>query len=125
MSNILIIEDDEQVRSMLRILLGLAGYEVEDAPDGKEGLRLFQQKPFDLIITDILMPGKDGMETIIEMRREFPDVKIIAISGGGRIIPDYYLDSAKLFGAMRTLAKPFEQKELLEMVRELLQESKT
>ena len=123
MSNILVIEDDEQVRSMLRVTLELVGYEVEDAPDGKEGLRIFHQKPFDLIITDIVMPEKDGMETIIEMRRKLPDVKIIAISGGGYIIPDYYLDSAKFFGAMRTFTKPFEQKELLETVRELLQES--
>ena len=96
MPNILVIEDDVQVRTMLRIMLEEAGYEVQEASDGKEGLSLFRQKHFDLIITDIIMPEKDGMETIIEMRHDYPDVKIIAISGGEFIIPDHYLDTAKV-----------------------------
>ena len=121
MARILVIDDDRQVRTMLRTMLELEGYEVEDAPDGKEGLELFHRKPADLIITDIIMPEKDGMEIIIEMRRELPDVKIIAISGGGHIIPDHYLDSAELFGAVRTFAKPIERKEFLEAVKEILE----
>ena len=121
MARILVIDDDAQVRSMLRTMLELEGYEVEDAPDGNEGLKLFRQKSADLVVTDIIMPEKDGMEIIIEMRREFADVKIIAISGGGHIIPDHYLDSAELFGAVRTFTKPIERKEFLEAVKELLE----
>jgi CheY-like chemotaxis protein len=108
------------------VKLGLegAGYEVAEAPDGTQGIRLYRQQPCDLVITDIIMPEKEGLETIRELRRDFPDVKILAISGGGRIRPDEYLPLAKKFGAHRTLAKPFEQKELLEAVQELLEERK-
>ena len=82
MSRILIIEDDEHVRGMLRKMLERIGYDVFDAPDGKEGLDFYRNTPVDLVITDILMPEKEGIQTIMELRREFPDVKIIAISGG-------------------------------------------
>jgi len=120
MARILIIEDDDQTRSMLRQVLEREGYEVVDAPDGREGIRLYRGKPTDLIITDIIMPEKEGIETIMELKRDFPDVKIIAMSGGGRIGPDEYLHVAKKLGAQRTFAKPVEREEMLKAIRELL-----
>ena len=117
---ILIIDDDDQLRGMLREMLERAGYEVADAPNGKEGIRLYRENPADLVVTDLIMPEKEGIETIIELRREFPDVKIIAMSGGGTIEAEKYLRMAKGLGAVRTLTKPIERKELLEAVRELI-----
>jgi DNA-binding response OmpR family regulator len=121
MSTILVMDDDEQVRAMLRQALEREGYEVLDAPDGKEGMRLFREQGADLIITDLIMPEKEGLETIMELRRDFPDVKIIAISGGGRVSADEYLDQAYKFGARVILTKPFALEELLDAVRELLE----
>ncbi len=80
-----------------------------EAPDGKVALWIYKEKPADLIITDIIMPEKEGIETIMELKREFPDVKIIAISGGGKGDAGQYLDMAKKMGADNTLAKPFEK----------------
>jgi len=118
---ILVIDDDDQIRDMLRKMLERSGYDVEEAADGIEGIRLYRQKPVDLIITDILMPKKDGKETILEIREESPDAKIIAMTGGGWIGPEIDLDIAEKLGAMRTFAKPIQQEELLEAVRELLE----
>jgi DNA-binding response OmpR family regulator len=124
MSRILIIDDDIQMRQMLKQTLERAGYEVIDAPDGKEGIRLFHESPTDLVITDLIMPGKDGMETSIELIREFPNVKIIAISGGSRAMdPQDYLHYATSVGVMKTFTKPFDPKELLEAIHELLSAS--
>jgi len=83
MARILLIDDDAPVRRTLRKMLERQGYEVEEAPDGKAGLTLYQENPADLIITDLIMPEMEGIETIMELRRRFPDVKIIAMSGGG------------------------------------------
>ena len=92
------------------------------------GLHLFasdgKQMKADLIITDLIMPEKEGIETITELRRDFPDVKIIAISGGGRIAPEVYLRMARSLGALRTFAKPIERKEIIETVQELLHNEK-
>jgi len=120
MARILIIDDDVQILDMLRQTLECEGYEVVDATNGKEGIRLYRENPADLIITDIIMPEKEGIETIIELKRNFPDVKIIAISGGGRITPEGYLSMAKRLGANRTFEKPVERDELLAAVRELI-----
>ena len=97
-----------------------AGYDVVDAPTGKEGMRLYREAPADLIITDIMMPGEDGLEVIRELQGEFPDIKIIAISGGdmkGRLD---YLSFAEEFGALRAFSKPFDPKALLAAVKELV-----
>ena len=118
-TRILIIDDEAPVRDMLRQMLEKEGYEVVEAPEGNAGIRLFRDNPTDLVITDILMPDKEGIETILELQKTFPQVKIIAISGGGRIKLNV-LPVAKAFGALRTLAKPFERKELLEAVRAVL-----
>ncbi len=120
MARILIIDDDPQILDMLGQTLEREGHEVVDAPDGKEGLKLYRENPTDLIITDLIMPEKEGIETIMELRRDFPDVKIIAISGGGQIDAEQYLSMAQKLGAQRTFAKPVERDELLKAVRELL-----
>lgn len=123
MGRILIVEDDKSVRELLREILRRAGHDVVAAGNGKEAIALYKESPADLTITNILMPEKEGLETIQELRREDPDIKIIAISGGGQIGPADYLEVARRFGAMRTFSKPFDRKELLKAVDELLEES--
>ena len=121
MKRILVIDDDAQFRPMLRQMLERAGYEVVDAQDGNEGIKLFREAPTDLVITDIIMPEKEGVETVIELKRDFPDVKIIAISGGSRgIDAKSCLSYVKNLGVSRVFAKPFEREELLEAIREQL-----
>ncbi len=120
MAHILIIDDDVQMRSMLRQMLEREGYEVEEANNGKVALRAYKENPADLVITDIIMPEKEGLEIIRELRKDYPDVKVIAISGGGHISPDEYLHLAKAFGAQCVFAKPFERRELIEAVQELI-----
>lgn len=122
MARILIIDDEDQPRRMLYQALTRAGYEVVEARDGNEGLARFREAPTDLIITDILMPEKEGLETIIDLRREFPHVKIVAMSGGGRTGSLNFLDIARRLGAQCTLPKPFGLQDMLKAVRELLQE---
>jgi len=120
MARILIIDDEEQFRQMLRQMLEHAGYEVIEAADGEQGEQLYRQQPTDLIITDIFMPEKEGIETIIEMKHEFPDVKIIAMSGGGRNNGLRYLKHAEHLGADRIFEKPFGRQELLSAIAEIL-----
>ena len=123
MARILLIDDDDQFRTLLRKMLEKAGYDdIEEANDGRIGVKLFRQRPFDLVITDIIMPDKEGIETIIELTDDYPQIKIIAMSGGGRIGPQDYLETAKRLGASRTLAKPFNYSELIDTVHELLSE---
>jgi DNA-binding response OmpR family regulator len=124
MSRILIVDDDPHVRSMLEHVLRKADHDVETAEDGKEALRVHRERPVDLIVTDIIMPEKEGLETITELRKSFPAVKIIAISGGGRIGPSQYLKMAKVLGANRTFSKPFNPSELIAAVEELLAHEK-
>jgi CheY-like chemotaxis protein len=119
-ARILVIDDEPQVRAMLRQMLERGGYEVLEAEEGRAGIKLYQEQAPDLIITDILMPGKEGIETILALRKAHPSVKIIAISGGGRMGKLDVLPIAKSFGAVRTLAKPFEREELLEAVQSVL-----
>lgn len=120
MARILIIDDDFQIREMLRFLFEEDGHEVLEAPEGEAAMRLHRQTPADLVITDILMPGKEGVQTIIEFRREFPEIKIIAISGGGTVGPDLYLDLAEKFGVHKAFSKPLEITKLVKAARELL-----
>jgi CheY-like chemotaxis protein len=108
---------------MLRQLVERNGHEVTEASGGKEGIQLYRENPTDLIITDLIMPGKDGIETIQELKKEFPDIKIIAVSGGGRLGPQDYLHLAKMLGAQRTLSKPIELPELLKAIEELMNSS--
>ena len=123
MERILIIDDEPQIRSMLRLMLERDGYEVVEAPDGIEGIRAYRQKPADLIITDLIMPNKDGIGMIIELQKEFPDVKIIAMSGGGLNKPDGYLKGAKKLGAACTLTKPIDREKMLRAVKNTIKGS--
>ncbi|MGD8764646.1 MAG: response regulator [Desulfobacteraceae bacterium] len=122
MGRVLVIDDEPQIRSMLRMMLERAGHEVEEAPDGIEGIRIYRNNPADLIISDLIMPNKDGIGMIIELKKEFPDVKIIAMSGGGLNKPEGYLEGAKKLGAQRTLTKPIDRDELLRTVSDTLKE---
>jgi YesN/AraC family two-component response regulator len=105
---------------MLKELFEMANYEVLLAPDGGAAMKLHCANPADVVITDIIMPEKEGLETIIEFRRRFPGVKLIAISGGGKIEANEYLKTALHLGAQKAFSKPFEVIELLNAVRELL-----
>lgn len=120
MGRILLIDDDDSVRTMLRLTLTEFGHTVIEARDGVEGLAIFPPGGVDLVITDIVMPGKEGIEVIIELRRLHPQLKIMAISGGGRVGPNDYLRIASYLGAAKVLAKPFSNQELLAVIDELL-----
>jgi DNA-binding response OmpR family regulator len=124
MSKILVLDDEPSILLMIKKMLEKAGYEVIIASNGKEGMRLFDIEKPDMVITDIIMPEKEGLETIFELRRTYPDLKIIAISGGGRISPDGYLPGAKLLGANMVFQKPLVQKEFLAAVASLLDDQK-
>jgi len=120
-ASILLIEDEQSLRALLREALEQAGYEVVEAPDGRVGLELYRKTPTDLVITDIMMPERDGLDTTLALTREFFDAKVIAMSGApGR---QNLLDVAKLFGARRTLQKPFSLAELVDAVRQELGQS--
>jgi DNA-binding response OmpR family regulator len=120
MYRILVIDDDEQIRALLSQMLERAGYQVVEAANGDEGLRLFRTQSADLVITDLIMPEKEGIETILELRREFPQVQVIAISGGGKYNPRDYLPIARQLGACATISKPFSRQEILDAVQAAL-----
>lgn len=119
MPRVLIIDDEPEIRLLLQRVLEGAGYETAQAADGREGIALMRQQPADLMITDLMMPGQEGLETIIEIRRLFPKTKIIAMSGGGHGGVLDFLPMATQLGAARTLAKPFTHEQLLRAVREV------
>lgn len=121
MKHILVIDDDEQVRTLVGRFISGSGYSVELADNGVTGIAAMRRTPADLVITDIIMPEKEGVETIMELRRDFPQVKIIAMSGGSpQIQPDLPLRIARTLGADRILHKPFTRDVLLTMVNELI-----
>lgn len=112
MAVILLIDDDDILRAAVQEALEQLGHQVIGAGEGKSALDLLQANPADLVITDIVMPGMEGLETIIELRRRHPELKIIAMSGGGRSNPGDYLEVARKLGAAHILAKPFTIEEL-------------
>lgn len=114
MTSILVIDDEPQLRSVLVRILSRAGHAVIEAKDGREGMKLFYAHRPQLVITDVFMPDKEGIETIGEIRRKAPETYIIAISGGARSFAP--LDLAAKLGADATLAKPFRLDELLALV---------
>ena len=93
---------------------------VGQALTGREGIECYRENPADLIITDIIMPDKEGIETIRTLKKEYPDVKIIAMSGGGKNRPDDYLKLAEVLGAIHTFDKPIRKDELLETIKNLI-----
>ncbi len=116
MAEILIIDDEPGVLGILRKILESAGHSVADAPDGEVALRHFEGKPADLVITDIFMPGMDGIEFLVHIRKTFPDARVLAMSGGGLLSRDQALSDAALLGADGILQKPFTKDEVLEAV---------
>lgn len=122
MARIVVIDDDEQIRETVRRVLESRGHSVEDADQGAGGIAYVAQRAPDLVITDILMPGQDGIEVLVELRKAFPTLKVIAMSGGdGRGLLNL-LEDAELLGADRTLPKPFTPAELIAAVNAVLGE---
>jgi DNA-binding response OmpR family regulator len=120
MPRILIVEDDHELAGFLVEKLTERGYEVVTAPDGVQALKAFREQPFDLVLTDILLPEKEGIQTIREIRHIHRTLPVIAMSGGGIGTTELYLDLARYVGASRTIPKPFMIGELLSMIEELL-----
>lgn len=120
MTRILIIEDDDAVADTLRQMLELDGFEVIVATNGAEGEKMFKKNSVDLIITDLLMPEKEGIETIKDIREISPDVKIIAMSGSAGMFTGEYLRAAKALGANSTLSKPISRGDLLQSVNKMI-----
>ena len=116
MASILLVEDDDQLRTMLKLLLTNSGYEVWEAPNGTRVCDIYQQQRFDLVITDLVMPDKEGLGVIMELRRRDQNVRIIAMSGGLQGRAEEYLRIAQKLGAQLTLSKPFGNQEFLEAV---------
>ena len=123
MLKILVLDDEESLRSVLQDVFTEAGYDVVVADSGDAGLALFKDQPTDLVITDLIMPGKEGIETIRELRALFPDVKIIAISGRGGPYVNANLGRALDVGANLAVAKPFGPDQILKMVVQLFPDS--
>ncbi len=120
MNKILVVDDDQQIRNMLRVTLERENYAVVEACDGFEAVAAYKAETIDLVITDIVMPEKEGIELIMELKGYDPAVKIIAISGGGRINPEDYLKWARRFGVDQTFCKPVDRQKLLESVASIL-----
>jgi DNA-binding NtrC family response regulator len=118
MAEILVIDDDVSIRELLRQVLEREDHAVSEAADGHQAMLQTQESRFDLIITDILMPERDGFEVIRQVTRRNPQVKIIALSGGGAYLGLEVLDTAKDFGAVEALAKPFDVDQLLHIVKD-------
>jgi len=120
MSRILLIEDDQPLRRALRIALEKSGHLVVDAADGRKGLSAFKAQPAELVITDLIMPEMEGIETICALKKLNPALPIIAMTGGGRTVADDYLHIAQLCGATQVFAKPLEPDTLCAAVATLL-----
>lgn len=120
MYTILIVDDDQQIRNMLRMTLEREGYQVVEAADGVKAVTAVKAQEIDLVITDIVMPEKEGIELIMELKSMDEERRIIAISGGGRINPEDYLKWARRFGVDQTFSKPVDRTKLLEAVARLL-----
>jgi DNA-binding response OmpR family regulator len=121
MTHILVIDDDASIRALVRQILEAEGHYVSEAADGEVGMTLLRAQPAALVITDIFMPGQEGIQTILEARKYFPRVKLLAISGGAKnFAMKHPLPEVRRFGAHHTLAKPFTAQELLDAVRTVL-----
>lgn len=119
MNRILLVDDNLDLRQMLKEALEMAGFAVQEAANGREALEFRRQQPFRVLITDIFMPDADGFETMDSFRNEFPDTKIVAITGDARVSKYDYLEAARLIGAHATLHKPFEPDALIRTLRAL------
>jgi CheY-like chemotaxis protein len=123
LARILVIDDNEDVRTVVADMLEAAGHNVATAPDGARGIEMQRQSPVALVVTDILMPEKEGLETIRDLKEEFPELRIIAMSGAGKLLKSStHLFTAKEVGADAILRKPFGSSALLELVQQILQQ---
>lgn len=120
MARILIVDDDEHIRILLEKVLSNDSHEVVTAENGAVASARQSERPADVVIMDIIMPEKEGFETIIEFRRDYPETKIIAISGGGRLGPDQYLKLARTMGAHFIFEKPLQLTQLREAIHSLV-----
>jgi len=128
MKKILIVDDEEDIRDALQMILRAEGYDIKLAEDGNQALQIQREFAADLLITDIIMPDRDGISLIKMMHNDFPQTKIIAISGGGDPVgyqPDaitttVYLSTAKMEGADQVMSKPFERNDIIQAVKRLL-----
>ncbi|WP_372845042.1 response regulator [Pontiella sp.] len=120
MARILIIDDDETIQNVFQRFLSGKGYEVLVASDGRKGLRIMEEVPVDLVITDIMMPETDGLEVVMAIRGKGTDIPVIAMSGGMHAMPMDFLPMAKKFGASKVLYKPIELEDLLAAVQEVM-----
>lgn len=120
MAHILLVDDDAEFRRVTRRMLEQAGHDVVEAADGSIGMGEYRKEPADLVIMDLYMPAVDGIETIIRIQQEFPDIRILATSGGGHMDKEDVLDAAARLGARKTLPKPFSREDLLAAVTEIL-----
>jgi len=120
MAKILVTEDEDIVLETMQIMLEEGGHAVTCAANGREALQFLADGPYDLIITDIVMPEVDGLELLTEVRKRYPDIKIIAVSGGGRISANDYLQTANVLGADAVMPKPFSMSDLISAVKQVL-----
>ncbi len=121
MKHILVVDDEEQIRSLLTQMLEHEGFVVDTADNGAEGLELVAKNSYDLVVTDMIMPVKDGLKFIMELVRDYPNLRILAMSGGGAIKAERYLTMAGYLGDdIATLEKPFTLESLLGRVNDLL-----
>jgi DNA-binding NtrC family response regulator len=121
MARVLVIDDQEPIRRIVRRALEQAGHEIADAADGALGMQLLERESFDVVITDIFMPGQDGILTLRQIRKQFPAVKVVVMSGGDSTgILDLRKD-AELLGAVKSLQKPFTAREIVELVRSAME----
>ena len=109
---ILVVDDEPEIRELLTIILESAGNTVVSAQNGFEALKVMGDLPVEVVMTDLLMPERDGLEFITDLRKKFPKVRIVAMSGGGHIGQEAYLRIAKGFGAHVLLEKPFDQSQI-------------
>lgn len=120
MAKILLVDDDDAIRKVLRITLTRQGHEVEDVANGSTAWAKFEARPADVVIMDLIMPEKEGLETIRQFRQNGSKTKILAISGGGRMDARDLLSIAQQLGADKALTKPFTQEDLLAALKEML-----
>lgn len=120
MARILVIDDQEPIRRIVRRALEHNGHEVYDASDGEIGMEILESQSFDLVVTDIFMPGQDGIVTLRQIRKRFPALKVIVISGGDSTGLMDLRQDAELLGAVSTLQKPFNAREIMDKVRDAL-----
>jgi DNA-binding response OmpR family regulator len=120
MAHVVVIDDEAPIRALVRQILEAEGYQVSEAAEGAAGIKLLRTLPVALLITDIFMPGQEGIQTILEVRQYFPQVKLLVISGGAKQMTIDLMPEALAFGAHRALAKPFTRRELLDAVSAVL-----